>query len=84
MACFVPDAYKHMRWHVIWPILITGKRAKHFEIAEWVNCEDNGLIEKGHWVRWGYCGDFPSLCKANYIGPFPDQAMLENATNKTE
>lgn len=75
MSCVVPDEYKHLRWHVIRPRM--GKQP--FEIAEWVNNEENGPTEKGHWIRWGYCGDFPSLCQADYIGPFPEQQMLENA-----
>lgn len=73
MPCFVPDEFKHLRWHV----LRSHFNRKMFEIAEWNNSEDNGPVDKGHWVRWGYCGDFPSLCQADYIGPFPDQEMLE-------
>lgn len=81
MPCFVPDEHKHLRWHVIQPTKLVGPgpQARHpmAEIAEWVNDEANGPDEKGHWVRWGYCGDFPSLCQAVYIGPFPNQEMLD-------
>jgi hypothetical protein len=45
----------------------------YWERAEWRNDERNGPSQGGHWVRWGYCGDFPSLCKAVYIGPAIDQ-----------
>lgn len=80
-GCHVPDEYKHLRWHVIKPHVLssngwsTGNRG--YEIAEWVNNEDNGPTEKGHWVRWGSCGDFPSLSHADYVGPFPNQEMLK-------
>lgn len=82
MSCFVPDCFKHLRWHVIRPQkLYAGEwnqsKVNHFEIAEWINDERNGPSEKGHWIRWGHCGDFPSLCHAEYVGPFPDQEMLK-------
>lgn len=81
MSCFVPEKFRDQRWHVIRPTDIKGVPQKHFEIAEWINDVDgNGPIERGHWLRWGYCGDFPSLCQATYIGPFPDQEMLSNAS----
>jgi hypothetical protein len=77
MGCFVPEKYRQLRWHVILPMNgLTGQAHKHFEIAEWVNDEANGPIECGHWVRWGYCGDFPSLCQAEYVAPFADQDLL--------
>ena len=79
MPCFVPEQFRDRRWHVIRPLGVNGVPHRFFEIAEWVNDENNGPTEKGHWVRWGYCGDFPSLCQANYVGPFPDQEMLSNA-----
>jgi hypothetical protein len=75
MSCYVPDQYKHLKWHILrsWH----GKQDRVFEVAEWVNNEENGPTEKGHWVRWGYCGDFPSLCQADYVGPIQNQEMLE-------
>jgi hypothetical protein len=76
MPCFVPDQFKDKRWHVIRATLLGGSPGG-FEIAEWVNDEANGPTEGGHWVRWGRCGDFPSLCHAIYVGPFPDQKMLD-------
>ena len=77
MPCFVPEEHKRHRWHVIRPInFVTGAPRPFFEIAEWVNDEANGPIEMGHWVRWGYCGDFPSLCRAAYVMPFPRQGTL--------
>lgn len=80
MSCFVPEQYRNLRWHILRPnVPWRDMPTPYFEIAEWINNEDNGPTEKGHWVRWGYCGDFPSLCQANYIGPFPDQEMLERA-----
>jgi hypothetical protein len=79
MPCFVPKKYKHLRWHVIQPTdFYAGKPSPYFEIAEWVNNNANGPNDRGHWVRWGHCGDFPSLCRAEYVAPFPDQEMLEN------
>lgn len=80
MSCFVPDEFKHLKWHVLLPTKGLGSNEPRpfFEIAEWINNEANGPTEKGHWLRWGYCGDFPSLCHAIYIGPFPDQEMLDN------
>lgn len=74
MSCFVPEQFRKLRWHVIKSQHIGG-----FEIAEWVECEANGPTERGHWLRWGRTGDFPSLCQATYVGPFPDQAMLDAA-----
>ena len=80
MPCFVPEEYRPLKWHVIRSTF----RGGNFEIAQWVNDERNGPDEKGHWVRWGYCGDFPSLCQADYIGPFPDQGMLEPRSVKQD
>lgn len=77
MPCYVPDEHRHLRWHVIVPNPFVGYPG-HWEIAEWVNDEGNAP-DPGHWVRWGYCGDFPSLCQAVYVGPFPDQEMLNKA-----
>lgn len=77
MPCFVPEFARGIRWHIIRPRSLNG-RVMGFEIAEWVNDENNGPTEGGHWIRWGYCGDFPSLCRADYIGPFPDQGMLNS------
>ena len=85
MTCFVPDEHKDKRWHVLRPHKLnrdgewSHNEVLHFEIAEWVNNEENGPTERGHWVRWGCCGDFPSLCHADYVGPFPDPNMLEKA-----
>lgn len=79
MSCFVPEQHRDKRWHVIRPRGLVN-RVRQFEIAEWVNDERNGPTEGGHWVRWGYCGDFPSLCQADYVGPFPDQEMLSHAS----
>jgi hypothetical protein len=80
MPCFVPENSQHLRWHVIMPEKLPGpggvRHHPMFEIAEWVRDERNGPTEKGHWVRWGYCGDFPSLCRATYIMPFPGQDTL--------
>jgi hypothetical protein len=64
MPCYVPEEFKGERFHVIKPRYGSG-----FEVAEWVNNRANGPEEGGHWLRWGYCGDFPSLCHADYIGP---------------
>lgn len=66
MACRVPDDLQGERFHIIRPHCDLPL----FEIAEWVACESNGPTERGHWVRWGYCGDFPSLCRADYLGPY--------------
>ena len=71
MPCHVPEQYRHVRWHIIRPTAC-GQHMT-FECAEWVNNEDNGPTEHGHWKRWGYCGDFPSLCKAEYLGPLPNR-----------
>lgn len=71
MSCFVPDEYKHLRWHII-KTIIFGEPL-YYERAEWINDPRNGLKEQGYWLRWGYCGDFPSLCQAVYIGPANDQ-----------
>lgn len=79
MPCFVPEEHKRHRWHVIRPTDVDGNPQPFFEIAEWVNDESNGPTEKGHWVRWGYCGDFPSLCHAVYVMPFPGQDTLTEA-----
>ncbi len=63
MPCLVPEQLKHYRYHYI--LNMFGR----IELAEWVNDDRNGPSELGHWVRWGCCGDFPSLCQAEYIGP---------------
>ena len=63
-GCFVPNKFKDLRWHVI----KSHYDRDGFEVAEWINDPKNGP-DGGHWVRWGYCGDFPSLCQADYIGP---------------
>lgn len=72
MPCFVPPQYRHLKWHIIRMALIDDEPTT-WERAEWVNCPENGPSESGHWVRWGRTGDFPSLCKARYIGPALDQ-----------
>jgi len=69
MPCFVPPQYRHLRWHMIQSDI----GLKPIERAEWVNCEENGPTEGGHWIRWGRTGDFPSLCKARYLWPAVDQ-----------
>jgi hypothetical protein len=75
MSCFVPPQYRHLKWHVIKTNLLPDEPEYEgfYERAEWVNDERNGPTEGGHWVRWGYCGGFPSLCLAKYIGPALDQ-----------
>ncbi len=74
MPCFVPSEHRHRRWHLIRSTLGNFPYGYFWERAEWVNDPENGPTEGGHWVRWGYCGDFPSLCYAVYIGPHIDQA----------
>jgi hypothetical protein len=69
-GCRVPPQHRHLRWHVIRGLEYLGA---YYERAEWVNDPENGPSEGGHWVRWGRCGDFPSLCLADYIGPALDQ-----------
>ncbi len=66
-GCFVPPQHAHRKWHVIRTAYPT---AYVYERAEWV--ADNG---SGHpiWVRWGRCGDFATLCSAEYVGPAIDQ-----------
>jgi hypothetical protein len=77
MTCFVPPQYRHLKWHVIkGELLLRHDDPEYegfYERAEWVNDERNGSTEGGYWIRWGYCGDFPSLCHAKYIGPALDQ-----------
>lgn len=73
MPCFVPPQHRHLKWHVIRMWLVPEEPPTFYERAEWVNCEENGPTQGGHWVRWGKTGDFPSLCKAIYIGPSVDQ-----------
>lgn len=83
MPCFVPEQNRHLRWHIIQPTRDhAGAPHRFFEIAEWVNNEANGPNERGHWVRWGYCGDFPSLCQADYVGPVQDQDLLTQRMNE--
>jgi len=69
-GCFVPERFKHLKWHVLKVEYPTGIM---WERAEWVNDPENGPTEGGHWVRWGKTGDFPSLCKADYFAPAVDQ-----------
>lgn len=84
MPCFVPEEHRGLRWHIIRPKVpyLTPDSMSYFEIAEWVNDEANGPTERGHWVRWGKTGDFPSLCQAEYLAPFPDQEMLTVASSE--
>ena len=74
-GCHVPLRYKHLKWHVIRGNLLgePEPKSRFYERAEWVNDPENGPAEGGHWVRWGYCGNFPSLCQADYVGPAIDQ-----------
>ncbi len=76
MSCFVPPQYRHLKWHVIQQQLCPDDPDYEglYERAEWVNYPENGPTEDGgHWLRWGYCGDAPSLFLARYIGPALDQ-----------
>jgi hypothetical protein len=73
MPCFVPEEYRHLRWHILQSHLIEDDPPTFYERSEWVNCAENGETEGGHWLRYGRVGDFPSLCKCIYIGPADDQ-----------
>ncbi len=70
-GCYVPPQHGHLKWHV--------RRADYgygdephwvYERAEWVS--DNGSGSP-IWIRWGYCGDFASLSRGEYVGPALDQ-----------
>ena len=67
MPCHAPPQHAHLKWHVIKRV---ESDATIYERAQWV--PDNGA---GYpiWIRWGYCGDFASLCQSSYVGPAVDQ-----------